>query len=248
MWAPRLRPLALVGSLLFFAPWVLASDAENVLLRVDRNMMPDSFEMYRKLVYVEQNGGRREFVMYTIKQGRDRVANLFLTPGAEKGKLTLRVGENMWLILPQMEQPLRVTSVHLAPIGGIFNNWDLMRLELSAEYDVQSMEDLELVHVLELKAKTKRVPYDRLRLWVDKERLLPTRLEAYAVSGMHMKTVRFKSVKDFGDGIVRPSLVETESPLRSDVKAIMIFSEIRRRVFPPKVFTINYIRNLHGLR
>jgi len=242
-----LRRLTLAGCLLF-APWVLALDPETVLQRVDRNMMPDSFEMYRKLVYIDQDESRREFVMYTIKQGRDSVANLFLTPGTDKGKVTLRLGENMWLILPQMKQPLRVTSVHSAPIGGIFNNWDLMRLELSTEYDVRGMEDLELEHVLELKAKTKWVPYDRLKLWVNKERLLPTRLEAYAVSGLHMKTLRFKSVKDFGDGIVRPSVVETVSPLRPGVKAMMIFSEIRRRAFPQEVFTINYMRNLDALR
>ena len=242
-----LRRFALAGCLLF-APWVLAVDPETILQRVDQNMMPDSFEMYRKLVYIEQDGRRREFVMYTIKQGRDRVANLFLTPGTEKGKVTLRLGKNMWLVLPQMQQPLRVTSVHSAPVGGIFNNWDLMRLELSTEFEAQGMTDLKLEYVLELKANTDRVPYDRLKLWVDKEQLLPKRLEAYAVSGLHMKTVHFKAVKDFGDGIVRPSVIETESPLRPDVKAMMLFSEIRRRVFPQEVFTINYMHNLNGLR
>ena len=211
-------------------------------------MTPDSFEMYRKLVYVDQDGGRREFVIYTIKQGRDRVANLFLTPGADKGKVTLRLGENMWLSLPQMEQPLRVTSVHSAPVGGIFNNWDLMRLDLSAEYDVQGREELELEHVLELKAKTTWVPYDRLRLWVDKERLLPVRLEAYAVSGLHMKTLHFKSVKDFGGGIVRPSVLETDSPLQRGYRSVMVFAEIKAREFKDEIFTLNFLPRVEELR
>ena len=38
---------------------------EEILLQVDRNLNPESYEMYRKLINVEPEGDQREFVLYT---------------------------------------------------------------------------------------------------------------------------------------------------------------------------------------
>ena len=50
-------------------------------------------------------------------------------------------------------------------------------------------------------------------MWVDKQALLPVTIECYAASGLLLKTLRFKDIKDFGGGIKRPATLETDSPL-----------------------------------
>ena len=238
---------SLLFVLLTLAPSAHALDGLSILRQVDANMWPDSYEMYRKLVNVAEDGSRREYVMYTVKKGRDKVVNLFLAPADELGRVMLRVGESMWLQLPDVPQALRVSSMH-SVVGGIFNNWDLMRTSFSEDYAVEGFEEEPEAYVLSLQALTKWVIYGRLKLWVDKEHLVPQKVEAYAPGGLLIKTLTFKNIKDFGDGVVRPSVVETESPLWPGVKAAVLFAVIRKRDFSDEVFTVNYMPRIGELR
>jgi len=231
----------------FISASVHALDENKILEQVDRNLTPASYEMYRKLINMEPDGSKKEYVLYTAKKGRDRMVSLFLSPPTEEGRTTLRHGDNMWLYIPDVGRPLRITSLQ-SVVGGIFNNSDLMRLEYSVEYDVESVEDAGQEHLLTLKAKTPSVAYDKLKMWVDKEVLLPSKIEAYASSGLLIKTLQYKNNKDFGDGIVRPSMLQTDSPLHRGYKSVMLFDNIKRRDFTDEVFTMNYMPRIKELR
>lgn len=226
---------------------VHALDENKILEQVDRNLTPSSYEMYRKLINMEPDGTKKEYVLYTAKKGRDRMVSLFLSPPTEEGRTTLRHGDNMWLYIPDVGRPLRITSLQ-SVVGGIFNNADLMRLEYSVEYDVESVEETGQEHLLTLKAKTPAVAYDKLKMWVDKEVLLPSKIEAYASSGLLIKTLHYKKNKDFGDGIVRPSMLQTDSPLHRGYKSVMLFDNIKRRDFTDEVFTMSYMPRIKELR
>jgi outer membrane lipoprotein-sorting protein len=225
--------------------WAL--DGNAILQQVDSNLAPDSYEMYRKLINVEPDGSRKEFVLYTAKKGRESMVALFLAPSSDQGRTTLRLADNMWLYIPDVGKPLRITSLQ-SVVGGIFNNSDLMRLEFSTEYDVQSIAEEGDEYLLDLKAKTGAVAYDRLKMRVDKARILPTTIEAYAASGLLIKTLHYSKIKDYGDGIVRPSVLETDSPLYVGYKAVMLFAAIRPREFSDEVFTLNYMPRVQELR
>jgi len=224
-----------------------AVDAQSILLQVDRNLAPASYEMYRKLINIEPDGSRKEFVLYTAKKGRDSMLGLFLDPPTDAGRTTLRLGENMWLYIPDVGKPIRITSLQ-SVVGGIFNNSDLMRLEFGAEYDAESLKEQGENYLLSLKAKTGAVAYDRLKMTVDKTALLPVTIEAYAASGLLIKTLRYKDIKDYGDGIRRPSVLETDSPLQVGYKAVMLFANIRHREFADEVFTLNHMPRVKELR
>jgi len=224
-----------------------AMDGKEILLQVDRNLAPESYEMYRKLINKEPDGTRKEFVLYTAKKGHDSMVALFLSPATDAGRATLRVDENMWLYIPEVGKPLRITSLQ-SVVGGIFNNSDLMRLEFSMEYTVDSVDEEEGGYLLGLKAVSDSVAYDRLRMWVDKTHLLPTKIEAYTASGMLVKTLRYKNIKDFGGGIVRPSVMETDSPLYVGYQSTMLFADIQPRDFGDEIFSVNYLSRVKELR
>jgi outer membrane lipoprotein-sorting protein len=241
--APRILTLCLLCTV--GPAWSL--DGNAILAQVDRNLAPDSYEMYRKLINQEPDGSRKEFVLYTAKKGRESMLALFLAPPTELGRTTLRLGDNMWLYIPEVGKPLRITSLQ-SVVGGIFNNSDLMRLEFGTEYAVQEAIEQQDEYVLELKAKSDAVAYDRLKMRVDRARLLPTVIEAYAASGLLVKTLRYRKIKDYGDGLVRPSVLETDSPLYQGYKAVMLFAKIKPRDFPDEVFSLNYMPRAQELR
>lgn len=239
--------IRLLMALLLLSTGAQAQDGAAVLAQVDRNLAPPSYEMYRKLINSEPDGTRREYVLYTAKKGRDRMVSLFLAPANDEGRTTLRHGDNMWMYIPDVGRPLRITSLQ-SVVGGIFNNSDLMRLEYSVEYAPERIHDTAEGYLLDLKAKTDAVAYDRLKMWVDKTVLLPTKIEAYAASGLLIKTLTYSDIKDFGDGIVRPARLQTDSPLHQGYKAVMLFAKILPRDFADEVFTLNYMSRIKELR
>lgn len=242
-----MRKIIIAVLLLVLASPALAVDKDSLLLQVDRNLNPDSYESYKKLINIEPDGKKKEFVLFTVKKGKDKVAAMFLSPASEKGRSTLRLGENMWLYIPNVGKPIRITSLQ-SVVGGVFNNSDILRLDYTSEYNVEKMEDMSGEYILHLKAKTKTVAYDKLKMWVNKEKLVPTRIECLTQASMLVKTIYFKDVKDFGGGIVRPAVIETDSPLYKGYKSVMIFAKMNARELDDEVFTMTFMPNLDSLR
>jgi outer membrane lipoprotein-sorting protein len=228
-------------------PAMAALDGTQILQKVDRNLEPESYESYRKLIDIQPDGSRKESVLYTMKKGRDRVVALFLAPASDKGRVTLRQGDNMWLYIPDVGRPVRITSLQ-SVTGSVFNNADILRIDYTAEYNVETAEEQKDAYLLSLKAKTDEVAYDRLKMWVDKQSVLPVTIEAYAASGMLLKTLHFKDTKDFGAGIKRPATLETDSPLYKGYKSVMLWSGLKKRDLPDEVFTLNYLPRVQELR
>jgi outer membrane lipoprotein-sorting protein len=198
-------------------------------------------------VNIEPSGAKKEYVLYTVKKWRERMVALFLDPPSERDRATLRLGENMWLYIPNVGKPIRITSLQ-SVIGGVFNNADILQLDFSEEYTVAGIEEKPDSYSLDLKAKTGAVAYDRLKMQVDRKLLLPTTIEAYAASGLLIKTLRYSEIKDFGDGIRRPAVLETDSPLFKGYKSTMVWAKLRKRTLPDEVFTLDYLPRAKELR
>jgi outer membrane lipoprotein-sorting protein len=239
--------ILLAAGCLFQALPAKALDGGQLLVQVDRNLNPESYAMYRKLINIEPDGSKKEYVLFTVKKGRDKVAALFLAPASDRGRSTLRQGDNMWLYIPNVGKPIRITSLQ-SVTGGIFNNSDILSLDYSAEYNVEKVDESGAEYLLYLKAKTKNVAYDRLKMWVDKDKKLPTKIECLTEANMLIKTLYFKDIKDFGNGIVRPADLETDSPLYKGYRSIMLFADIKEKHYKDEVFTLDYMPKMETLR
>ncbi|MBP1681134.1 MAG: hypothetical protein H6Q35_1473 [Proteobacteria bacterium] len=159
--------------ILFLLTTLALFGAESILEQVDKKLSPSSADSYKKLINIEPDGSKKEFLLYQIKKGKDKIVSLFLQPDSEKGRSTLRLDENMWLYLPDVGKPIRITSMQ-SVVGGVFNNSDIMQLDFSAEYDIKSQTDEGATIVLDLKAKNDTVAYDKLLMEVDKKTVTPT--------------------------------------------------------------------------
>ena len=239
--------IVLLSALLCTTTVAQALDGTDILLQVDKNLNPESYEMYRKLINIEPDGTKKEFVLYSVKKGQDKMVALFLSPASEKGRSTLRLDDNMWLYIPNVGKPIRITSLQ-SVVGGVFNNSDILRLDYSAEYDVTNVTEDGDFYLLDLKAKSNTIAYDSLKMQVDKKALVPTTIECFAASGMLIKTLYYKEPKDFGNGIVRPSVLETDSPLYKGYKSAMVYAKITPKELADEVFSLNYLSRIDELR
>jgi len=221
--------------------------ANELLEKIDRNLQPTSSESYKKLVNIEPDGSKKTFLLYQVKKGKEKMVSLFLEPESEKGRATLRLGDNMWLYIPNVGKPIRIASMQ-SVVGGVFNNSDIMRLDFSAEYTVTSQKENSSEYILTLKAKNDMVAYDKLIMTADKKSLTPKKVVCYASTGMLIKTLTYKNIKEFAPGIVRPAVVETVSPFYKGYKSIMVYGKITPKHFADEVFTIDNISKVGTLR
>lgn len=221
--------------------------ANELLEKIDRNLQPASSESYKKLVNIEPNGSKKTFLLYQAKKGKEKMVSLFLEPESEKGRATLRLGDNMWLYIPNVGKPIRIASMQ-SVVGGVFNNSDIMRLDFSAEYKVTGQKENNSEYILTLKAKNDTVAYDKLIMTADKKSLTPKKVVCYASTGMLIKTLTYKNIKKFATGIVRPAVVETVSPFYKGYKSIMVYGKITPKNFANEVFTLDNISKVGTLR
>ena len=80
-------------TILFLLTAVALFGAESILEQVDKKLSPSSADSYKKLINIEPDGSRKEFLLYQMKKDKDKIVSLFLQPDSEKGRSTLRVGE-----------------------------------------------------------------------------------------------------------------------------------------------------------
>lgn len=214
----------------------------EILKIIDGKLAPKNNEMYRKIINVEANGKIKEFVMYSAKKGDDKIFSAFIAPASEKGRTTLRVGDNMWMYIPAVKKPIRIASLQ-SVIGGLFNNSDIMKVDFALEYDaVITEENLKIedkeYYTIELIAKTEKVAYHKIKMWVEKESLLPIKYEAYTYSGLLVKIIELSDVKDFGNDVVRPAKIMTTSPLQKGAKSEMLYLKVNPKDFPDEMFIL----------
>lgn len=225
----------------------LSEKGDAILRDVDKKLSPGSYESLRKLINEEPDGKKKEFVMWTAKKGTDKMVTTFLSPASEVGRSTLRVGENMWLYVPNVGKPVRITSLQ-SVVGGVFNNADIMQLEYHVEYHCSTLVEEKDSWVLTLKAKNRSVAYDKLVMKVDRKSGFPLEIQCRTASDMLIKTLRFSEPRKFEGGVFWPSVVETESPLYKGYKSVMIYANLKVRAFKDEVFTIHYMAKIKDLR
>ncbi len=214
--------------------------ANIILKKVDGNLSFNQVISYRKIINIEPNRNRKEFVLKFFKKDQDKVATLFLSPSSDKGRTSLRIEDNMWLYIPSAGKPIRITSLQSA-IGGVFNNSDIMRLDYHVEYNAVKMTESKKYYTLYLKAKTNQVAYERLEMKVNKKLILPEYVKCFSSTGILIKTLSFKRIKNFGNGLVRPSVIETTSPLQKGYKSIMVIGKMMRAKLSNDMFTLSYM-------
>ncbi|NCB40179.1 MAG: outer membrane lipoprotein-sorting protein [Erysipelotrichia bacterium] len=222
-------------------------DKAEALEKIDRSLNPESYVSYKKIVNIDTKGIKKEFVMYVGKLGTDKVLGSFLAPKTDVGRATLRIGDNMWLYIPNVKKPVRITSLQ-SVTGGLFNNSDIMGLDYSDEYDCVDIKLEDGKYRLELKAKTGSVAYEKLVVTADMQTFTPERIDCYTSSGMMVKSLHFKNIVEFEEGFKRPSVVETDSPLYKGAKSIMIYSQMKRVQLEESLFNISNMAKYQELR
>lgn len=180
-------------------------DAASILKAVDRNMLSSTAKSTTRMVIHSKRSSRTvESINYS--SGNDKFYSEYTAPPREKGTKMLKVADKLWIYEPSSDRTIQISGNMLkqSVMGSDLSYEDFMeetKLEdsYSASVTGDTSYDNRSVWILELSAKKKNLAYDKLKLYVDKERNVVLYQYMYAKSGKLLKTIKAGNVSRIGN-------------------------------------------------
>jgi outer membrane lipoprotein-sorting protein len=228
-----------VTAMVAFATGITATDrATDLLQRADAYRATfDAFVVRVKLTNTEA-GRVVDEGDFEVSVKDDNSLVRFLAVRS-KGQSLLMRGDDMWLFLPAVARPVRITPIQR--LMGNVSNGDLARLRYATDYDA-TLDGEELIDghpcdVLELRARRKAATYQRVRYIVRRLDARPVRAEYFLTSGKPVKRATFSELREMGG---RPILSRTiiEDAVRPASKTTIDFVTITLKALPDKLFSV----------
>lgn len=244
----KIKPMIiLMGTFL-----VLLSQAKGeitghgILQKVDSVInAPNDQTMNMNLVLISKEGTTREREIVMQQKGSDRRMGKFLSPADQKGIAFLSLPSGiMYIYLPAFKKTRRIAShVKNTKFAGTdFTYEDMEAGKYVDKYTSEILEHGNGYYVLKLVPKPEnQSEYSMLKLWVEDERFLPTKIEYYDKGNSLSKVMtRGKVEKIEGYWIAK----ETEmSDLKTGQKTRMILQQIQfDQNLPDNLFTERYLK------
>lgn len=180
-----------------------------------------------------------------LSKGNENTVVMVTEPAAERGQVILMKGRDLWVFLPEVSQPVRLSLSQR--LTGQVANGDLARANFSGDYNPKILRSETIgndkYHVLELVAVDRGVTYQRVVYWVNEKTLWPHKAEFYSLSNRLLKKCSYENFQMLA-GRVRPTRLVMEDALRSGEKSVLEYSEMKLRELPDKVFTKEYLKKM----
>lgn len=241
----RLAALATLPTPLALLP-AEPPDAKSIVDDADHIRFPrDGFQVDVAIASTAP-GKDSELRKYRIlSKGNDNTVVITTEPAADKGQILLMKNRDLWLFLPEVSQPVRL-SLNQRLTGEVANG-DLARANFGGDYTPtfarSETVDGEACDVYELSAIDRSVTYNRVLYWLRQGNARPVRAEFYSLSNRLLKTCRYENFQKMA-GAIRPSRLVMDDALKQGEQSVLEYSGMRLRELPDKVFTKDYLKKL----
>jgi outer membrane lipoprotein-sorting protein len=220
--------------------------ARSILEKADQIRFPqEGFQVDIAIVTSKDGQPTEELKYRVLSKGNENTIVQVTEPASERGQIMLMKGRDLWIFLPSVSQPVRLSLAQR--LTGQVANGDLARANFVGDYSPKLLRtevvDGEKTNVLELTAVDRGVTYQRVLLWVRHANHHPQRAEFYAASGRLLKTCLYQNFERMA-GRLRPTRLVMEDALRKGEQSVLEYSAMKLRDLPDKVFTKDYLKRL----
>ena len=224
--------------LLFLSPLFAAPTAKEIIEKADefRGFQDLSFTFQLNVVSHKPDTAKRSTTLQVeVKSGDSLV--LYLAPQRDKGRAMLFSGRDLWFHIPHTRKIIRISPAQR--LMGEASNGDVAGVDFADDYTAvlkgeATVEGKKCYH-LSLKAVDRKVAYDRIEYWVDRETFKPVKSDYYAISGKLLKVALYKAFIKVGDGEKLQKLLLI-NPLFKGRYTWMLYSDYQRIDLPDSRF------------
>jgi outer membrane lipoprotein-sorting protein len=137
-----------------------------------------------------EHGRVADTLVYDIRARGFNISGISLAPPKYKGNKILMLNTSMWFHKPGLSKPVPISQRQ--KLMGDAAYGDIASTNYADNYEATPLADAEVddenCYVFDLKAKTDKLTYDRIRYWISKRRLLGVKAEYFTVSGKKFKS------------------------------------------------------------
>jgi hypothetical protein len=177
-----------------------AQEVATLLKATDRyRMSADNLQVETQINVVNADGSPDKERRYTVFAQAKRQSLVLMKSPAEQGQKVLMLGDDFWLLMPNSQRPLRITPMQ--KLLGDASTGDVATMSWADDYsgklvgeepcdEAVAAAGHPCLH-LSLTANRKGVTYQRIELWIGKNRHEPARADLYVLSDKLAKQARF---------------------------------------------------------
>ncbi|OGC11328.1 hypothetical protein A3K48_02280 [candidate division WOR-1 bacterium RIFOXYA12_FULL_52_29] len=222
---------------------VLAATGAEIIRKVDENLIYKSARMEAKMIIHIWSEVRTK-TMRTYQKGRESSFSVFLSPPRDQGVKYLKLKDNMWIYLPDVDKTIKIAGHMLrqSMMGSDLSYEDALESgDLLDKYTATLVSE-EVVKqrpcfVVDLTARVKEITYYRRLVWVDKELFVPVREELFAMSGKKLKVMTLGNVQKYGSRYY-PLYMSMRNLLRQNTLTELIITKAEFDLsLPAEMFT-----------
>jgi hypothetical protein len=221
-------------------------DPAALLKRADAVRLPaEGFELSVSIRTLR--GGRETDARSyrVLSKGNENTLVMVTAPASERGHIMLMKGRDLWLFVPAVSQPVRLSLAQR--LTGQVANGDIARANFSGDYQASLAGSEQIdgarMAVLDLTAVDRGVTYPRVRYWVRERDAWPYKAEFYSLSNRLLKTCLYSEFREAG-GRVRPTRLIMTDAMRQEDVSVLDYTDIVPRTLPDRIFTKEYLKKL----
>lgn len=176
-------------------------DGKSILEKVDQNMTARTRISVSRMEIAMARGSRTiEAKSWT--EGDKNAFTEYLAPAREKGTKMLKTDKQLWIYSPTTDRVIQISGHMLrqSVMGSDLSYEDMMNdapllEQYSAGVGAVETIDNRSCWVVTLTALKPDVSYYQQKMWIDRERFVPLKIEMYARGGKLLKKIELSDVK-----------------------------------------------------
>jgi outer membrane lipoprotein-sorting protein len=220
--------------------------AKSIVEKADHVRFPaEPFEVAITISTTNGSESAEERRYRVLAKGPENTIVMVTEPATERGQILLMKGRDLWIFLPTVSQPVRLSLAQR--LTGQVANGDLARANFAGDYAAKLLRTEksgnDTFYVLELTAIERSVTYHRVVYWVGESNFWPHKAEFYSLSDRLVKTCLYENYKLLA-GRERPTRLVMRNALVKDEESVLEYSSMRVRDLPDRMFTKDYLKRL----
>lgn len=225
----------------------LSLSAEKILRAAENVRNPA--ENYKVGVILKENDDVRTYG--TFVKTRSKTLVQFLTPIADRGTQVLMVDNQMWIYMPKVANPVRISPRQRLSGNAVYG--DIARLDFVENYSPTlnrvDLAEKQKVYVLDLKAiEGKAVTYDHIEYWIFADSYRPYKALFKTSSGKVLREAYYKEFRNVF-GLPRPTKVLFVDYLDQKHVTVLLLRNYKRHSLPDLAFDkMNLDRSMASFR
>ena len=238
-------------SLLFPAAWGADQstggqvDVTRLLQEADAYRLPPSPVQVKVVVRLFKDDKLDKERPYTVLAQPDRRSLVLFDHPSEKNQKVLMVDDDFWIILPNSRRPVRITPMQ--KLLGEASTGDIARMTWSGDYHGKVAGETTIngapCLILDLEAARSGVSYQRIKLYIERDKHYPIKGELYVASGKLAKVADYRMGEMEGVPAVT-SMILTDR-INTNMRTEVRYLEIKEREIPDRYFNAAYlVRNV----